>query len=154
MVANKKEKNFWAFSPKLFVDFDRWTFKLVGHLKGLIRDRKKSSLKLKWLESWPKWISLWSSEARPHYMFFRVPLHVWSVGCRACMYVVPRIHWRKKGKSGADTTEVVDERSEETTSVPARALVSHLVSCIQWKKGKCGVSKYRVEKGKSGVSFP
>ena len=42
MVANKKEKNFWAFSPKLFVDFDRWTFKLVGHLKGLIRDRKKA----------------------------------------------------------------------------------------------------------------
>ena len=43
MVANKKEKNFWAQrSPKLFVDFDRWTFKLVGHLKGLIRDRKKA----------------------------------------------------------------------------------------------------------------
>ena len=50
---------------------------------------------------------------------------------------------------------MVDERSEETTSVPARALVSLLFGIMHTvkKKGKCGVSKYRVEKGKSGVSF-
>ena len=67
------------------------------------------------------------------------PSSATRVKCRAhvcsTMHVCSTTHTlKKKGKSGADTTEVVDERSEETTSVPARALVSHLVSCIQWKK--------------------